>query len=189
MAGLLLLACFREPSRLSDKQVNPRQTKRAGANCRVSRSKIQRVSDPYFDPLAGLQPFTLYYDFRQKRPKAYYKFTAIYTIFIHSYNSNPSCSATKRLQIISICRRSFLLHTVLPVLLFKKCKRAICMTLYLTLYRFEMLSMKASIRSADCCFIFSVICPYTSRVKAAVWCPRFPCTVFTSSPACSAATA
>ena len=93
MAGLLLLACFREPSRLSDKQVNPRQTKRAGANCRVSRSKIQRVSDPYFDPLAGLQPFTLYYDFRQKRPKAYYKFTAIYTIFIHSYNSNPSFSA------------------------------------------------------------------------------------------------
>ncbi len=46
----------------------------------------------------------------------------------------------------------------------------------------DTLSMNFSILFALSCFIFSVTCPYTSRVKAAVACPRFICTVFTSSP-------
>ena len=40
-----------------------------------------------------------------------------------------------------------------------------------------------SILSALSFFICSVTCPYTSNVKAAVWCPMFSCTVFISSPA------
>lgn len=46
----------------------------------------------------------------------------------------------------------------------------------LTLYRFEMyFSMRWALSS----FIFSLTCPYTSRVKAAVAWPKFPCMVFT----------
>lgn len=46
----------------------------------------------------------------------------------------------------------------------------------------DTFSMKLSMRFALSCFIFSVTCPYTSSVNAAVACPRFVCTVFTSSP-------
>ena len=49
----------------------------------------------------------------------------------------------------------------------------------LTPYRFEMyFSMRWELSS----FIFSLTCPYTSRVKAAVAWPKFPCMVFTLSP-------
>ena len=51
-----------------------------------------------------------------------------------------------------------------------------------SLYRFAMPLIYPSIRAALSSFIFSLTCPYTSSVKAAVACPRLPCTVFTSSP-------
>ena len=56
-------------------------------------------------------------------------------------------------------------------------------------YGLEILLMYCSIRSALACFICSVTWPYTSRVKAAVWWPKFSWTVLMSSPLWSAATA
>lgn len=62
-------------------------------------------------------------------------------------------------------------------------------SLMFSLYGLETPFINASMRSALACFICSVTWPYTSSVKDAVWCPRLPCTVFISSPACRAATA
>ena len=48
---------------------------------------------------------------------------------------------------------------------------------------------KRTMRWALSFFICSVTWPYTSRVNAAVWCPRLPWTVLISSPARREATA
>lgn len=138
---------------------------------------------PYFFPLQNFFPLTLIFACFKKPLKTLHFFTVIFRIFPISYNSNPGFSAKKK-----PCNFNGYRVFLMPIWG--------CFPLFFPLTDFFHAflavlrpSIKASMRLALSRFICSVTWPYTSRVKAAVWWPRFSCTVFISSPERIAATA